>query len=170
MNTKLKIITVVGARPQFIKAAAVSRAISSQFSNQVEEIYYYGAGCAAPEKKVEVEQALRSIFPIAQIQIDHDLLAAAKATCGHRAGIACILGTGSNSCDYDGKTIVASRPAAGYILGDEGGGIRVYNPDLSDLTFTVIDNPNPTVVLARRGLYRLFLRWRPYLRVFLVFA
>jgi N-acetylglucosamine kinase-like BadF-type ATPase len=64
--------------------------------------------------------------------VDHDLAAAAKATCGHRAGIACILGTGSNSCDYDGKSIIDTRPAPGFILGDEGGGGYVGRKFLSD--------------------------------------
>jgi N-acetylglucosamine kinase-like BadF-type ATPase len=126
----------IGFNPYYLSVAEMTQQLKQDFllnlSNQIQEIYYYGAGCAAPEKKVEVQQALRAIFPAAQIQIDHDLLAAAKATCGHQAGIACILGTGSNSCDYDGKTIVASRPAAGYILGDEGGGSDVGRKFLQD--------------------------------------
>ncbi|MDF2158915.1 N-acetylglucosamine kinase [Algoriphagus sp. CAU 1675] len=100
--------------------------------SEIEEIYYYGAGCSADIRKKEVENALRTIFPNSKIQVDHDLSAAAHATCGHQAGIACILGTGSNSCDYDGEKIIDSRPAPGYILGDEGGGGYVGRKFLID--------------------------------------
>lgn len=100
--------------------------------SEISEIHYYGAGCSSPERKLEVEQALRTIFSSAKITVDHDLAAAAHATCGHKAGIACILGTGSNSCDYDGQNIIDSRPAPGYILGDEGGGGYVGRKFLRD--------------------------------------
>jgi N-acetylglucosamine kinase-like BadF-type ATPase len=101
-------------------------------SSEIEEIYYYGAGCSSPNRKAEVEVALRTIFTDAKIEVDHDLSAAAKATCGHQPGIACILGTGSNSCDYDGKSIIDTRPAPGYVLGDEGGGGYIGRKFLSD--------------------------------------
>ena len=99
---------------------------------EIEEIYFYGAGCSSPDRKNEVSSALRTVFPRAKITIDHDLAAAAKATCGHQPGIACILGTGSNSCDYDGVQIIDSRPAPGYIFGDEGGGGYVGRKLLKD--------------------------------------
>ncbi len=100
--------------------------------SEIEEIYYYGAGCSSKDRNNEVKSALRTIFPSSKIQVDHDLSAAAKATCGHQAGIACILGTGSNSCDYDGNQIIDTRPAPGYILGDEGGGGYVGRQFLRD--------------------------------------
>ncbi len=100
--------------------------------SEIEEIYYYGAGCSSESRKKEVADALKTIFPQAEVNIDHDLSAAARATCGHRPGIACILGTGSNSCDYDGKTIIDKRPSPGYILGDEGGGGYIGRKFLSD--------------------------------------
>jgi len=116
----------VGFNPYYQTAEEMAIQMRDEFlqnlSDEIEQIYYYGAGCSAPERKAEVEQALKSIFPDSAVEIDHDLAAAAHATCGHQAGIACILGTGSNSCDYDGEKIVDSRPAPGYILGDEGGG------------------------------------------------
>ena len=102
------------------------------FESEIEEIYFYGAGCSSPDRKNEVSSALKTVFPTAKIIIDHDLAAAARSTCGHQAGIACILGTGSNSCDYDGVQIVDSRPAPGYIFGDEGGGGYVGRKLLKD--------------------------------------
>jgi N-acetylglucosamine kinase-like BadF-type ATPase len=104
-------------------------------SGEVTEIFYYGAGCSSDVNKSIVEQALREVFPSASIEIDHDLLAAARATCGTKPGIACILGTGSNSCDYDGQEIIDTRPAPGYILGDEGGGAYIGRQFLHDYIY-----------------------------------
>ena len=84
-------------------------------------IRFYGAGCT-PEKSVIVARLLRESFPAADGQVNSDLRAAAHALCGREKGVACILGTGSNSCLYDGERIVQNTPALGYILGDEGSG------------------------------------------------
>lgn len=88
----------------------------------VKEIYFYGAGCANAEKNLIVETALRCYYPDATIEIYSDLLASARAACGREEGIAAIMGTGSNSCHYDGSNIVSSVSPLGYILGDEGSG------------------------------------------------
>ena len=69
-----------------------------------------------------LKQALKKVFPGAKIDVETDLMAAARAVCGHEKGIACILGTGSNSCYYNGKKIVKNSPGIGYVLGDEGSG------------------------------------------------
>lgn len=116
----------VGFNPYYQTAQEMATEMRHEFlvnlESDIKEIYYYGAGCSAPEKVEQVANALASVFPNALIHVDHDMEAAARATCGHQAGIACILGTGSNSCDYDGKKIIDTRPAPGFILGDEGGG------------------------------------------------
>lgn len=88
----------------------------------ISEIHFYGAGCSSEEKCAVLNKAFRSVFNQATICVDHDLLGAARALCGHDAGIAAILGTGSNSCYYDGKDIERNITALGYILGDEGSG------------------------------------------------
>lgn len=88
----------------------------------LDEVFFYGAGCI-PELKAVVENALRvAVGEKPSVYVDSDLLAAARALCGIDSGIACILGTGSNSCYYDGKGIKEHTPALGYILGDEGSG------------------------------------------------
>lgn len=84
-------------------------------------IFFYGAGCL-PAVSSPVAEALRHCFPKARITIETDLLGAARALCQHRSGIACILGTGSNSCLYDGERITQNVSPLGYILGDEGSG------------------------------------------------
>ena len=93
--------------------------------SQVAEIYFYGAGCSDPYRCSIIESALTDLFPKALINVDHDLLAAARATCGEEAGISCILGTGSNSCLYDGEVITDNVTNLGHILGDEGSGYHL---------------------------------------------
>lgn len=89
----------------------------------VSAIRFYGAGCT-PEKTDMVKRALSKAFDeeVKDIEVYSDLLGAARGLCGTEKGVACILGTGSNSCLYDGEKIVQNTPALGYILGDEGGG------------------------------------------------
>lgn len=89
----------------------------------IAEVYFYGAGCLADEVCGNVRRAIASVVPGATvIEVASDMLAAARALCGHEPGIACILGTGSNSCFYDGRDIVQNVSPLGYILGDEGSG------------------------------------------------
>lgn len=84
------------------------------------KVIFYGAGCANDKACQRVEDAIHKVLGYTDITIHSDLLGAARALCGHEEGIACVLGTGSNSCLYDGEKIVANVPALGYILGDEG--------------------------------------------------
>lgn len=83
-------------------------------------VYYYGAGCSSAEKVAVVMTALKKIFVNAEVHVEHDLLASARALCGADPGIACILGTGSNSCYYDGRVVKENIPSVGYFFGDYG--------------------------------------------------
>ena len=85
-------------------------------------LFFYGAGCGTPEKKEILFSVLSKVFGIAAIEVNTDLLGAARSLCGPEPGIAAILGTGSNSCSFDGTNIIENRPSLGYILGDEGSG------------------------------------------------
>ncbi len=96
--------------------------IPNIIAKDVTEIHFYGAGCANEEKNNVVKSALLSLFNSAEIFISSDMLGAARSVLGRDKGIACILGTGSNSCYYDGGKIVSNVSAGGYILGDEGSG------------------------------------------------
>ena len=92
-------------------------------SYTVDEIYYYGAGVISDEIKSHVVNALQAnIASATKIEVATDLLGAARALCGRKPGVACILGTGSNSCYYDGENVVDNVSPLGYILGDEGSG------------------------------------------------
>ncbi len=86
----------------------------------ITEVFYYGAGCATESICTQMAAILKEFIPNAEIKVDSDMLGAARALCGHSDGVACVLGTGSNSCLYNGKEIVDQVPSLGYILGDEG--------------------------------------------------
>ena len=90
--------------------------------SQVDVIHFYGAGCGVPDKQQMVERVLKGMFPKASITIDSDMIGCCHALLGKNPGVASILGTGSNSCRYDGEKIIEQVPAGGYILGDEGSG------------------------------------------------
>lgn len=102
-------------------AGSQANTANSQTSVSLSAIRFYGAGCT-PEKCFVVKRLLKEVFEVDDIQVHSDLLAAAHALCGNERGVACILGTGSNSCLYDGEKIIQNTPALGYILGDEGSG------------------------------------------------
>ena len=91
-------------------------------AEHVGEVYYYGAGCATDEACERIRTDLSLLFRNSRIEVSSDMLGAARAACGNSAGIVGILGTGSNSCLYDGRDIVENVSPLGYILGDEGSG------------------------------------------------
>jgi len=99
---------------------------------EVTEIYFYGAGVSSEKNQATIKQAFLEFFPQAQIEIGWDLLAAARALCGNEPGIACIMGTGSNSCLYDGKNITDNVANLGWILADEGSGANIGRKFLVD--------------------------------------
>ena len=100
---------------------------------KIDSVYFYGSG-VRPEVEGRMEGLIRQVFPAAHtVEAHSDLLGACRALCGGQSGIACILGTGANSCVYDGKEIVHNTPALGYILGDEGSGAVLGKHLLHDL-------------------------------------
>lgn len=103
-------------------------------ADAISEIFFYGAGCISPDVCRNVERALRAVIPgVGQVDVRTDLLAAARALCGHEPGIACIMGTGSNSCWYDGREIRENVSPLGFILGDEGSGAVLGKLFLGDV-------------------------------------
>lgn len=114
-------------------------------------VYFYGAGCL-PAFTGPLEKVLRACFPSAQLAIESDLLGAARALCGHSEGIACILGTGSNSCLFDGEHIVENVSPLGWILGDEGSGAVLGRTLVGDLLKGVLPKELCDDFLQRFGL------------------
>jgi glucosamine kinase len=117
-----------GISPYFLDSKQIKEILEKELmphlppTVQVEEIYYYGTGCLQPKSVTIVETALKAVWPLAKIDVKHDLMGAARALCGREPGIASILGTGANSCYYDGTSIAKNNPGLGFILGDEASG------------------------------------------------
>jgi N-acetylglucosamine kinase-like BadF-type ATPase len=107
-------------------------AFDSVPKDEVKEVFFYGSGCIKDKTDVIVADALSQIFPKAKINVEDDMLGAARALLGNDEGIACILGTGANSCHYNGKEIVDKVPTLGFILGDEGSGAHMGKLFLND--------------------------------------
>ncbi|MBP5770080.1 MAG: ATPase [Bacteroidaceae bacterium] len=106
--------------------------LESRSKSPLRDIHFYGAGCIPPFSE-RIRLLLERTFPQATIHVESDLLGAARALCRNDEGIACILGTGSNSCLYDGKSIVQNVSPLGWILGDEGSGAVLGKHLVSDL-------------------------------------
>ena len=120
------VIKTDGINPIFMDSAQIENTLRTQLvpniAETITEVYFYGAGCANEEKNNIVKRAIQSVFGDIKVEIASDLLGAARGLCGHQSGIACILGTGSNSCLYENDNISWNVPALGFILGDEGSG------------------------------------------------
>lgn len=126
-NGKKKILFTQGISPYFLNTDQIAELITKELAVKIkkytiEHIFYYGTGCSNIENAKSIKKAIARVFPKAQVNVNTDLMAAARAVCGHEKGIACILGTGSNSCYYNGKNVMKNSPGIGYVLGDEGSG------------------------------------------------
>ena len=124
---KIKRFKTMGFNPFFHNETIIYNAIKynndlCSISKKVNQVFFYGAGCSSQKMNNVVLSALNSLFPNASSTVDHDLKACALATYEGVPSISCILGTGSNSCFFDGKTIREEVPAIAYVLGDEGSG------------------------------------------------
>ena len=186
-----------GLNPTQQKCEDIVEILSKELMPQLdgyepERIFFYGAGCAYPEAISRMRGALESLFNTRNIEINSDLLAAARALCGHEEGIACILGTGSNSCYYNGKEIVDNIPPLGFILGDEGSGatlgkqlvngclkrqfsqeictkfLEQYNLDMAKILEKVYREPMPGRLLASLAPFLLENRKNPEIHNMLV--
>ncbi len=106
----------------------VSRVVGQSILSEkkaIRNVRYYGTGCGLEQNRELIKKVFENHFPEAEVHITHDLMAACHAVLGHDKGIACILGTGSNSCVYDGKDIVEKAVSLGYLIGDEGSGMHI---------------------------------------------
>ncbi len=123
-------ITTTGFNPNYVSAERISEIIQTELVEKLPfemtgEVFYYGTGCWDKGRNAIVREALAAKLPKAKVTVHHDLLGAARATCGHEPGICCILGTGSNSVLYDGEHEVDNVTNLGFLLGDEGSGAQI---------------------------------------------
>ena len=165
-DKETKMIGTAGINPAVQSEDTIMRTLHEMVSILTDgprEIYFYGAGCRG-KASLLMEQCLRQAFPdVETICVESDLLGAARALFGVEEGIACILGTGSNSCLYDGKVITANVPPLGYILGDEGSGTSLgkmffnalFKGDLpEELKYMYLEETNQTYDDVIRRVYR----------------
>ena len=127
VDGKNKTIFTQGISPYFLNEAQIIALLSKELIPKLKKanithIHFYGTGLSNADNALLIKKVFKTLFPKAKIEVQTDLLAAARALCGRKKGIACILGTGSNSCYFDGKKIVKNSPGLGYVLGDEGSG------------------------------------------------
>lgn len=171
-----------GYNPYYWTTEEVKKSLNAELLNKVdaktiESLYFYGSGCANALTQKIIRDALEPSFVNASISLGDDLLAAARATAGHEAGICCILGTGSNSCFYNGIEIEDKIPSLGYVLGDEGAGSflgrqlvtayfyrempvdlavkmeKAYNMDKHLIISSLLNEKNPNRILASYALF-----------------
>lgn len=131
-KTVVKEMKTIGFNPYFQTKDQINLEILSTLKPQLDDfvgriniLHYYGAGCSTLENCVLIEDCLTLTLGIRKINVAHDLLAAARALCGKEWGVACILGTGSNSCLFNGKHILENIPSVGYLWGDHGSGAQI---------------------------------------------
>ncbi len=124
---KVKSFVTQGISPYFLTAEQISALLTKELLPKIKKltithIHFYGTGLANIDNANTIKKVLKSLFPKAKKEVQTDILAAARALCGRKKGVACNLGTGTICCYYDGKKVVKTSPGLGYILGDEGSG------------------------------------------------
>jgi len=126
-NGKKKKLLTTGISPYFLNEEQIYLLLQKQLVPKlkdavINEVHFYGTGLSNQNNVELLKAVLKKTFKKAKISVETDLMAAARALCGREKGIACILGTGSNSCFYNGRKMIKNSPGIGYILGDEGSG------------------------------------------------
>lgn len=128
-NGNTKSFETIGFNPYFITSASILNELTSSklvdINNNVAQVFFYGAGCSTEQNCKVIFNPLSTFFKNAKVEVDHDMLAAARATCVKEEGMVGILGSGSNSCLYNGISIVENVEALGFILGDYGSGADI---------------------------------------------
>lgn len=153
-SSNSKLFTSQGMSPYFVNAEEAERIIKTEVlpflkKQPIDEIWFYGTGCKNPANIKMFNKVFRKIFPNSIIKIDNDLSGAARALCGNEKGIACILGTGSNSCYYNGKRIAKNSPGLGFILGDEGSGAYLGKKVIQHFLYRIFDEELRAKFIAR---------------------
>lgn len=126
-ENEIRNFQTIGMNPYFIDSEGIEDELEKNLLPYVnvqliDKVFFYGSGCSSLQKRDVIREPLEGFFRLANVEVEHDLLAAARSLCGGNYGIACILGTGSNSCLYDGNDILENVPSVGYFFGDEGSG------------------------------------------------
>lgn len=191
-KTLLKTETI-GFNPNITDAHLIPTEIKkntqlSKDATKIENLFFYGSGCGVPENCLLVEQELKKVFINAKITVKEDLTAAAYSAYDGKPAVICILGTGSNSCFFDGKNIRRDLPSLGFLIGDEGSGNALgklllknyfmkkfpadlhkefseeYNLNIEDVISNMYHNPRANAYLADFSRFILERKSHPYLQ------
>ncbi len=181
-NGKKKKIFTTGISPYFFKGEQIQKLLQAELLPKIkqaviEKIFFYGTGLKDNANKRMIDNVLKKVFPGAETEVQTDLLGAARALGKNEKGICCILGTGSNSCYYNGSKIIKNSPGIGYILGDEGSGAylgkkviqyfsyntfdeelmfafnKKYNTNVDEIIMNVYTKPQPNRYLASFAIF-----------------
>lgn len=181
-NGKKKKIISTGISPYFLNAGEIEALLQKELLPKlkdiaVDELFFYGTGLKDNANKKFMHTVLKKTFPQTKVEVQTDLLGAARALSQHEKGICCILGTGSNSCYYNGRKIMKNSPGIGYVLGDEGSGAYLgkkviqhflyktfdeelmmsfdtkYNTTADEIIMNVYTKPRPNRYLAAFALF-----------------
>lgn len=151
----LSIDKTLGFNPKYSSFESITLELNKSSLNsirrKIQEVYFYGAGCSSESRNIIIKKPLQSFFLNAEIIIRHDLEAALKSTYRRTPIISCILGTGSNSCIFDGENIIENAPSLGYIAGDEASG-NFFGKQLINL---YVNNALPKNIIEK------FENWTP---------
>ncbi|MGN6211217.1 N-acetylglucosamine kinase [Parafilimonas sp.] len=179
---KSKKIFTTGISPYFLSAGQIQLLLEKELlpkikNTVIDEVFYYGTGLKDDANKRLIKNVLKKVFPDTTAEVQTDLLGAARALSINEKGVCCILGTGSNSCYYNGKKIIKNSPGIGYILGDEGSGAYLgkkviqyflyntfdeelmfafnekYNTNADEIIMNVYTKPQPNRYLASYALF-----------------
>lgn len=131
-----------GINPYLQTAAEINQLLHTELKLEYkpEQLFFYGAGAGNTEKQAELKKILEAFFEIKKVEVKSDLMAACRGLCGREKGVVAILGTGSNSCYYDGKSIKSSMPSLGYVAGDEGSGNHMGKRVLQYYAYKTFDD------------------------------
>jgi len=143
-NDKKKKFITKGISPYFLNSNEIVALLQKELliklkQINIEKIFFYGTGLKDNNNKQILHTSLQKIFTNAYIEVQTDLLGAARALCKDEKGIACILGTGCNSCYYNGKKVIKNSPGLGYVLGDEGSGAYLGKKVLQHYLYNTFD-------------------------------
>ncbi|MEP6465227.1 MAG: N-acetylglucosamine kinase [Parafilimonas sp.] len=143
-NGKKKKIVTTGISPYFLNAAQIEILLEKELlpkikNSVVKEIFFYGTGLKDNANKKLIYSVLEKVFTNAVIKVETDLLGASRALSKNEKGICCILGTGCNSCFYNGKKIIKNSPGIGYVLGDEGSGAYLGKKVIQHFLYNTFD-------------------------------
>jgi len=143
-NDKVKSAYTPGISPYFLNSEQIADLLKNDLlpalkKVEIDGVYFYGTGCLNPANIKMVKNALKKTFPTASVYVTNDVEGAAIGLCGKTKGIACILGTGSSSCFFDGRRMKKSSPGLGYALGDEGSGAYLGKKVLQYYLYNTFD-------------------------------